>query len=291
MPYLIEEAHEAAEAIESGDRDAHGRGARRRAAPGGLPRAGRPGGPEAPFDIDDVAAGIVDKLVRRHPHVFADVDAATAARGGRELGAHQGGREGRAARSVLDGVPAGLPALARADKAASRLERAGPAALAEEAAGGADLGARLMALVLEARAPRARTRRRRCGRVVRLAGAGRRRRGSVTAPTASQPIGSGASVVRSAPGVSWPASKPSAPARSSTPAATPPSRSRSPSTTARIGRAAVPSGASTGAFEAVELRDGDKNRYGGKGVEKAVDAVIDADRPASWSASTPPSSG
>src|SRR5690242_11341288 len=39
------------------------------------------------------------------------------------------------------------------------------------------------------------------------------------------------------------------------------------------GRAAVPSGASTGAHEAVELRDGDKARYGGKGVRKAVDAV------------------
>ena len=40
-----------------------------------------------------------------------------------------------------------------------------------------------------------------------------------------------------------------------------------------FGRAAVPSGASTGAHEAVELRDGDKNRYGGKGVTKAVAAV------------------
>ena len=39
------------------------------------------------------------------------------------------------------------------------------------------------------------------------------------------------------------------------------------------GRAIVPSGASTGAFEAVELRDGDKSRYLGKGVEKAVDNV------------------
>src|SRR5690349_9561040 len=39
------------------------------------------------------------------------------------------------------------------------------------------------------------------------------------------------------------------------------------------GRAAVPSGASTGAHEAVELRDGDKNRYLGKGVQKAVLAV------------------
>ncbi len=40
-----------------------------------------------------------------------------------------------------------------------------------------------------------------------------------------------------------------------------------------VGRAAVPSGASTGAFEAVELRDGDKSRYLGKGVQKAVDNV------------------
>ncbi|WP_407170255.1 phosphopyruvate hydratase [Bradyrhizobium sp. ORS 111] len=40
-----------------------------------------------------------------------------------------------------------------------------------------------------------------------------------------------------------------------------------------IGRAAVPSGASTGAHEAVELRDGDKSRYLGKGVQKAIEAV------------------
>ena len=42
-----------------------------------------------------------------------------------------------------------------------------------------------------------------------------------------------------------------------------------------IARAAVPSGASTGAFEACERRDGDKKRYLGKGVEKAVEAVLD----------------
>ncbi|NUR57634.1 MAG: phosphopyruvate hydratase [Catenulispora sp.] len=45
-------------------------------------------------------------------------------------------------------------------------------------------------------------------------------------------------------------------------------------------RAAVPSGASTGAFEAVELRDGDKSRYGGKGVENAVQGVLDEIYPA-----------
>src|SRR3954468_15971426 len=41
-----------------------------------------------------------------------------------------------------------------------------------------------------------------------------------------------------------------------------------------VARAGVPSGASTGAFEAYELRDGDKSRYDGKGVLKAVDAVL-----------------
>ena len=59
--------------------------------------------------------------------------------------------------------------------------------------------------------------------------------------------------------------------RSSTPAATRPSRSRSSCSRARAGRAAVPSGASTGAHEAVELRDGG-DRYGGKGVRQAVGA-------------------
>lgn len=42
-----------------------------------------------------------------------------------------------------------------------------------------------------------------------------------------------------------------------------------------LGRAAVPSGASTGAFEAVELRDGDKSRYLGKGVRQAVDNILE----------------
>src|SRR3954452_24662132 len=40
-----------------------------------------------------------------------------------------------------------------------------------------------------------------------------------------------------------------------------------------VGRAAVPSGASTGAYEALELRDGDKSRYLGKGVQKAVQNI------------------
>ena len=47
-----------------------------------------------------------------------------------------------------------------------------------------------------------------------------------------------------------------------------------------IARASVPSGASTGAFEAAERRDGDSKRYGGKGVQEAVDAVIEEIQPA-----------
>jgi enolase len=50
--------------------------------------------------------------------------------------------------------------------------------------------------------------------------------------------------------------------------------------TGSFGRAAVPSGASTGQFEAVELRDGDKSRYGGKGVLKAIENVNDHIGPA-----------
>src|ERR1700741_1587330 len=47
-----------------------------------------------------------------------------------------------------------------------------------------------------------------------------------------------------------------------------------------VGRAAVPSGASTGEHEAIELRDGDKKRYLGKGVSKAVKNVTDKILPA-----------
>jgi len=53
------------------------------------------------------------------------------------------------------------------------------------------------------------------------------------------------------------------------------------------GRAAVPSGASTGEHEAVELRDGDKSRYVGKGVSKAVDNVNEIIAPVTSANSTP----
>lgn len=150
VPFLIEEAHELVEAIESGDRTHmaeelgdvllqvafHARMAQEH--------------DESPFGIDDVAGGIVDKLVRRHPHVFAEGDAETvedvAANWELIKAAEKPHRN-----SPLDGIPEGLPALARADKAAERLSAAGQLDLALAAAAGDDLGSRLFALVLEAR--------------------------------------------------------------------------------------------------------------------------------------------
>ncbi len=109
LPYLVEESAEYAEAVRSGDRSHmaeelgdvllqvafHARVAEE--------------DPSEPFDIDDVAAGLVAKLVRRHPHVFADVEAHTA----EEVEANWARikdeeRRERAARSVdLRGGPAG----------------------------------------------------------------------------------------------------------------------------------------------------------------------------------------
>ena len=150
VPYAIEETHELVEAIESGDREHvqeelgdlllqvmfHARIAQE--------------DPDSPFGIDDVAGGIVDKLVRRHPHVFADVEADTA----QEVAANweQIKAEEKPHRtSPLDGIPKGLPALASASKAAGHLSTAGRYDVAVSAAAGDDLGSRLLALVLEAR--------------------------------------------------------------------------------------------------------------------------------------------
>lgn len=150
VPYLIEEAHELVEAIETGDREHiqeelgdvllqvafHARMAQEHT--------------ESPFGIDDVAGGIVDKLVRRHPHVFAEGDAVTAedvAIGWEQIKAAEKPHRS----SPMDGIPEGLPALARANKATDRLDQAGLEDLAVAAAQGDGVGPRLLALVLEAR--------------------------------------------------------------------------------------------------------------------------------------------
>lgn len=147
-PYLLEEAHEAVEAMETGDRthlvEELGDVLLQVAFHA---RVGQED-PDSPFDIDDIAAALVAKLVRRHPHVFADGDAATASEV--ESRWEEIKSEEKPARErLLDGVPAGMPALARAEKAFSRARtRGGSAELDAVLAGDSD-GARLLALVAE----------------------------------------------------------------------------------------------------------------------------------------------
>lgn len=125
VEYLVEESYEAVEAIESDDR------AGLREELGDLllqvafhARIAEED-PDDPWGIDDVARGIVDKLVRRHPHVFGpDGDDARTpeqveARW-HELKAREKGRE-----SVTDGIPEALPALVRAGKVLARSEHLG----------------------------------------------------------------------------------------------------------------------------------------------------------------------
>jgi len=76
------------------------------------------------FTIDDVAAGLADKMVRRHPHVFAGEEAPTAERV-LELWNAAKLAEKRSRTSVLDGVPASMPALALAQKVLGKGEKVG----------------------------------------------------------------------------------------------------------------------------------------------------------------------
>ncbi|WP_369826247.1 MazG family protein [Cellulomonas sp. PSBB021] len=147
-PYALEEAYELVEAIEHDDRAGlreelgdlllqvvfHARVAQEDA--------------DDPFDVQDVAADLVAKLVRRHPHVFADEQSAPDDEG-RHVAWDRIKRAEKDRASALDGVPLALGALARTQKLVARAERAG---LAVDAPAGDDLGARLFALVREARA-------------------------------------------------------------------------------------------------------------------------------------------
>ena len=67
------------------------------------------------FDLGDVARGVHDKLVHRHPHVFAGVQAEDVRTRSRRTGGDQEEREGQAKRH-RKGIPSGLPALMLADK-------------------------------------------------------------------------------------------------------------------------------------------------------------------------------
>lgn len=156
VPYLIEESHEVIDAVEAGDR------AELREELGDLlwqvlfHSAVAAQDADEPFDIDDVARGLTEKMVRRHPHVFGDAVATTP----EEVLVHWNAAkaaEKRERRSVLDGVPAGMPALARAQKVLGRAAKVvgsapgpepveGPVLASESA-----LGDALLALVAQAR--------------------------------------------------------------------------------------------------------------------------------------------
>jgi XTP/dITP diphosphohydrolase len=144
-PYLLEECYEALEALEGGDESAlrdelgdvllqvvfHARVAAERTDGTG-------------FDIDDVATGIVEKLIRRHPHVFGDVRVSgpeDVKRNWDAIKAAERGGQGGALPAVLGSVPFGQPALSLAAQLQRRAERAGaPAELADLPAGGAAQG-------------------------------------------------------------------------------------------------------------------------------------------------------
>ena len=151
VPYLLEEAHEAIEAIESGD-PTH-----MQEELGDLllqiafqARVAEEHATE-PFDIDDVAGGLVDKLVRRHPHVFAEVEADTADAVEANWEAIKAA-EKQHRTHPLEGVPSSLPALSRAEKYVSRLHRNGRDDLVDAAVATGGLGAELLDLVRRARA-------------------------------------------------------------------------------------------------------------------------------------------
>ncbi|TWP33474.1 MazG family protein [Leekyejoonella antrihumi] len=153
VKYLLEEAHEAVEAIESGDREHlleelgdvlfqvlfHARIAAEDMGD--------------PFDIDDVAAGLVAKLLRRHPHVFGDGDASTPEEveaAWEQIKAREKPDRAKVENPLLAGIPASLSTLLMAEKVLARLERTG-APTPVEPEGGGDLGHRLLCLVAEGR--------------------------------------------------------------------------------------------------------------------------------------------
>lgn len=123
-PYLLEEAYEALEAVDAED------WARLCDELGDVLLQvvfhAQLASEREDFDIQDVCAGIVTKLKRRHPHVFADAVAESPeevlARW-EKLKRQEKGYEGR--RSALDGVPAAMPALQRAHKLQKRAARVG----------------------------------------------------------------------------------------------------------------------------------------------------------------------
>ncbi len=123
LKYLLEEAYEFIEAVEDNDRDAmqeelgdillqvyfHSRMAEEYKI--------------NPFTIEDVANGVVEKLIRRHPHVFSDVKSTSSAEVLENWEAQKAVEKGRT--SVIDGVPLAQPSLPLATKILYRIKKLG----------------------------------------------------------------------------------------------------------------------------------------------------------------------
>jgi XTP/dITP diphosphohydrolase len=141
--YLLEEAYEVIEAIETGDLQ-HLREELGDLLLQVLFHARIASDEPSGFTIDDVADDLVEKLIRRHPHVFAGADAGDAEQLNEMWEQHKIEEKGRT--SAVDGVPINQPALALTAKLISRARRAGIGA----APVGDGIGERLFALVAEA---------------------------------------------------------------------------------------------------------------------------------------------
>lgn len=146
VPYLLEEAYEVLETIEQGDYPAL-----REELGDLLLQVVFHAKVAEGFDMDDVAAGIVDKLVRRHPHVFGSVRADSAdevSDNWEAIKAAERAAKGERS-SALDGVPLGQSALSLAAQLLRRAERAGaPESLASTV--GQGVGRELFDLVRRA---------------------------------------------------------------------------------------------------------------------------------------------
>lgn len=123
IPYLVEETYETADAVASGDftslREELG-DVLMQVAFHSVVAAERG---EDGFTIDDVAEGIVDKLVRRHPHVFAEVDVSGAAEV--EVNWDAIKKEEKGERGLVEGVPFSQPALLEAAQLVRRARKGG----------------------------------------------------------------------------------------------------------------------------------------------------------------------
>ena len=121
-PYLIEEAYELIDAIDSGDAGRHAEELGDVLLQVALQSRIRE--EEGEFAFEDVAERLADKLIRRHPHVFGDVVVQDTSEVLRNWEAIKAAEKGDA-RSVVEGIPRHLPALQKAQRVQSRVARVG----------------------------------------------------------------------------------------------------------------------------------------------------------------------